>query len=641
MNWKTTATTAVKAVITSFTVLAALHAEELNMLGPWIPDLENGNYKNPVIHADYSDPDVVRIGSDYYMTSSSFNCTPGLQILHSLDLVNWKLIGKVFDQQPPYDVFTVPQPSNGVWAPSIRFHNEEFYITYGDPDHGIYIARAGNPEGPWTHTLVKPTKGWIDPCLFWDSDGQGYIVHAYANSRIGFKSILTIRRLSEDASEITDSIMVIDGNVTEPDLFKTVEGPKMYKKGSYYYIFAPAGGVTNGWQMVLRATDIRGPWEFRKVMEQGGTNINGPHQGGWVTTPDEEESWFLHFQDKGPYGRIVHLQPVQWKNDWPVIGEDSNNDGIGNPVLTHRKPAVGIDDVPLATPQTSDDFASDTLGLQWQWYANSKPEWMSLTASRGNLRLYTVALPMDPPDYTLVPNLLMQKLCADKFFFTTKMTVNFDVTDERAGVIVLGQTYSHLSVMKKQDGLYLTNSDTQSGSDRKIEGTTVFLRVEVTGPPARCKFEYSFDGRSFTQFGSTFEATAAKWIGGKIGIFASRPRGTSSEGYADFAWVNVDNNGDYVTGLASPAGANSGSRGFRGMRGNRITFDLPVAGAVSLSLYNAIGEKVKEIRRQGTAGLNGIIVATPDLAAGVYFYEIKTATKRIGKGITTLSTINQ
>jgi beta-xylosidase len=627
---------AVMAIIACTLALTSLRAQTLNMLGPWKPDLGNGSYKNPVIHADYSDPDVIRVGSDYFMTSSSFNCTPGLQILHSLDLVNWRIVGKVFDQQIPIDVYTVPQPANGVWAPSIRYHDNAFYITYGDPDYGVYLARAEKAEGPWTLKLIKSAKGWIDVCPFWDSDGQGYIVHAYANSRIGFKSILTIRKLSADNSQVSDSIMVIDGNTTAPELFATVEGPKLYKKGSYYYILAPAGGVTNGWQMALRATKITGPWEYKKVMEQGSTSINGPHQGGWVTTPDEKQSWFLHFQDKGVYGRVVHLQPMTWVNDWPVIGNDANNDGIGNPVLTSTKPAVGAT-FPLETPQTSDNFDSDTLGLQWQWYANSKPEWSSLSANKGNLRLYTVALPSATPDYKLAPNLLLQKFPADSFSFATKMTAHLSAVGERAGVIVVGTTYSLLSVVKKTGGLYLSNSDAESSSDIKLADSSLFLRIGVAGPSGSCKFEYSMDGNRYTQAGSLFSATAAKWIGAKIGIFASRPGGTTSNGYADFDWVNVDRYGSSITGIAPLSRGNATGPGSAGIRRNTITYELSVAGNVLLAFYTIKGEKAKELRRQSAVGCNRIVMNCSDFADGVYFYEIKTGMKRIGKGVIAFS----
>ena len=303
----------------------------------WVPDNGDGTYKNPIIYADYSDLDVVRVGDDFYMVSSSFNCSPGLPVLGSKDLVNWTIIGHVF-QKNPFDIFDSPQHGNGVWAPSIRYHNGEFYVYYGDPDLGIFMAKTKNPAGPWEPLVhVKEAKGLIDPCPFWDDDGQAYLIHAWAKSRAGINSILTINRMSLDGTKILDEgKMVFDGHANHP----TIEGPKLYKQNGYYYIFAPAGGVRNGWQTVLRARNIYGPYEDRIVLHQGNTEINGPHQGGWVELKSGE-SWFIHFQDRDAYGRIIHLQPVKWVDDWPVMGIDNDGDGTGEPVLTYKKPDIG------------------------------------------------------------------------------------------------------------------------------------------------------------------------------------------------------------------------------------------------------------------------------------------------------------
>jgi beta-xylosidase len=306
--------------------------------GYWNADNGDGTYTNPIIHADYSDPDVIRVGNDFYLTASSFNCIPGLPILHSTDLVNWELIGYAVEKLPPFDVFNKLQHGNGVWAPSIRFHNGEFFIYWGDPDFGIYVIKATKPEGPWSPPhLVQPAKGWIDPCPFWDDNGKAYFVHAFAGSRAGIKNILVINELSPDGMSLNEkSTLVFDGNLNHP----TIEGPKLYKRNGYYYIFAPAGGVKPGWQLVLRSKNIYGPYEEKIVMHQGNTLINGPHQGGYVELKSGE-SWFIHFQDKYAYGRILHLQPVTWVNDWPLIGIDQNNDGIGEPVINYKKPNVG------------------------------------------------------------------------------------------------------------------------------------------------------------------------------------------------------------------------------------------------------------------------------------------------------------
>ena len=338
----------------------------------WVSDLGNGKYKNPVLYADYSDPDACRVGDDFYMTSSSFNCLPGLQILHSKDLVNWTIIGAAVPYAlTPIETPERPEHGNRVWAPSIRHHNGKFYIFWGDPDQGAFMVKAKDPKGPWTEpVLVKPGKGIIDTCPLWDEDGKVYLVHAYAGSRAGLKSVITICELNKEATKaITPSRIIFDGH----EAHQTCEGPKFYKRNGYYYIFHPAGGVPTGWQVVLRSKNVYGPYKWKTVLAQGDSPVNGPHQGAWVDTPSGED-WFFHFQDVGAYGRLVHLQPMKWVNDWPVIGIDKDGDGCGEPVLTYQKPNIGKT-YPICTPQESDEFDGYTLSPQWQWHANINEKW--------------------------------------------------------------------------------------------------------------------------------------------------------------------------------------------------------------------------------------------------------------------------
>jgi len=500
-------------------------------------DNRDGTYSNPIIEADYSDPDVIRVGDDFYLTASSFNSVPGLPILHSRDLVNWTIIGHALQSLPPHDVFARPQHGNGVWAPSIRFHDNHFYIFYGDPDFGIYMVKARNAAGPWSPPLlIKAAKGWIDPCPFWDDDGNAYLVHAWANSRSGIKSILTINRMSADGTQLLDEgKMVFDGRVAHP----TIEGPKLYKRNGYYYIFAPAGGVPTGWQTVLRAPNVYGPYEDRIVMDRGKTQINGPHQGGWVELKSGE-SWFVHFQDRRAYGRIVHLQPVKWINDWPVIGVDADGDGKGEPVARYRKPDVGRE-YPLQTPQTSDEFAGNKLGLQWQWHANPLDSWLSFSARRGWLRLPAISRPAGNQNLWAVPNLLLQKLPAREFLLTTLINASHLKVGERSGLLTMGRDYSYLAIEKTSAGTRIVRvicRDAPKGAAEKeetveLKTTLVYLRVSVVGE-AICAFTYSTDGRRFQLLGDIFVAEPGMWIGAKIGIFSLAPADATTNGYADY-----------------------------------------------------------------------------------------------------------
>ncbi|MBT1711048.1 glycoside hydrolase 43 family protein [Fulvivirgaceae bacterium PWU5] len=512
----------------------------------WLADQGNGTYRNPILHADYSDPDACRVGEDYYMTASSFDAVPGLPLLHSKDLVNWSLVGHALPRQPPYDHFAKTQHGNGVWAPAIRHHDGKFYIYYPDPDFGIYVTIATQIGGPWSEpVLVEAGKGLIDPCPLWDDDGKVYLAYAYAGSRAGIKSILAIKRLSPDGTHALDvGTLVYDGHGIDP----TIEGPKLYKRNGYYYIFAPAGGVSTGWQLVLRARNIYGPYERRVVMDQGTTTINGPHQGAWVNTPTGED-WFLHFQDKGPYGRVVHLQPMQWRDDWPVIGIDKDGDGKGEPVLAYRKPTIGKTKVSVTAPPESDNFNTAALGPQWQWQANPEATWSFLYPAKGVLRLYAASIPADARNYWDVPNILLQKFPAEEFTITTKLTFSPHPTlpGEATGLVIYGQAYAALALRNTPEGVYLVQThcaDAPSGKPEteksivKMKDNTVYLRVSVA-KEARCRFSYSTDGTTYTPAGEVFQAEPGRWIGAKAGIFCTRTRSTNDAGYADFDWFTV------------------------------------------------------------------------------------------------------
>ena len=510
----------------------------------WVSDNGDGTYKNPILHADYSDPDVVRVGEDFYMTSSSFNCVPGLPVLHSKDLVNWELIGHALQKLPPFDVFDKPQHGNGVWAPCIRYHNDEFYIYYPDPDYGIYLVKAKNATGPWSEPLlVKRGKGLIDPSPLWDDDGKVYLAHAYAGSRAGIKSIIVVNELNSAGTEVKgDAVMVFDGHDAHP----TVEGPKFYKQNGYYYIFAPAGGVSTGWQLVLRSKNIYGPYEEKIVMAQGETKINGPHQGAWVTTSTGED-WFIHFQDREAYGRIVHLQPMVWKNDWPVIGSDPDGDGIGEPVLTYKKPNVGKPN-PIITPPESDEFNGSSLGMQWQWHANPKLYWGFPSGNLGYYRLNCIERPDESEGLWNVPNLLLQKFPAEEFMATTKLNFTARHDGDEIGFIVMGEDYQYVSLKMENEKLKVwvvrcknarTGGKEEELYSEDFLGNEIYFKVKVE-KGAVCRFSFSSDGKSFKSAGPEFEAKPGRWIGAKVGYFALRDGVTNDSGTTDIDWFRIE-----------------------------------------------------------------------------------------------------
>jgi len=529
---------------------------------PWQPDLGDGTYRNPVLFADYSDPDATRVGDDFWLTASSFSHVPGLPVLHSRDLVNWTLVNHALPALGPAEGipaghFDVPRHGAGVWAPSIRHHAGKFWIYYPDPDFGLYVVTATDPRGKWSApALVKGGKGLIDPCPLWDDDGKVWLVHGWARSRAGKNNILQLNQLSADGTRATDGdgVVIVDENNSTRG-FSTLEGPKFYKRGDTYWIFAPIDGVATGSQAVFRSKNIRGPYEARVVLVQGGTPINGPHQGAWVDTPSGE-NWFLHFQDRGPFGRIVHLEPMSWRDDgWPTMGTAvASGAEKGQPVLTHKKPrTASVGDAapsPRLAPATSDEFDSPTLGLQWQWQANPRPEFFSLTAKAGALRLNCLATPSAASLYD-APNLLLQKFSAPAFTATTALDFSPKSDTDAAGLIVFGYDYSWIGVRACPGGYRLTQvtgKDRGAGESETSEANAragrIYLRVVVTAD-AKCQFAVSRDGVTFTPFGREFQATVSRWVGAKVGLFASAAHSgapsvaAAKEGHADFDFFRL------------------------------------------------------------------------------------------------------
>lgn len=544
--------------------------------GVWIPDQGDGTYINPVLNGDYSDPDVVRVGDDFYLTASSFTNVPGLPILHSKDLVNWTLIGHALARNLPAAQHAVPRHGGGVWAPAIRYHDGRFYIYYPDPDYGIFMVSASDAAGPWTQpVLVDATRGAIDPAPFWDDDGQAWLVHAFAASRAGFANAITLKKMARDGSRTLDQgRLIIEGDKLPkaqtsigPLPWTTVEGPKLYKRDAYYYVFAPAGSVKSGWQGVFRARRIDGPYEARNVMDQGATEINGPHQGAWVTTAAGAD-WFLHFSDTDSYGRRVFLEPMQWTDDgWPLIG------ARGMPVIRHRKPD-GIAQPP-AVPITDDDF-SDGYHLGWQWAANPMDDWVD-RAVKGRLRLKSAS---SSANLWEAGNLLTQKLPGMTFSATVLLTLKPSAIGERAGLVVMGYDYGWIGLANTVKGIQLVQvtrlksnpglnpplfnegADTIATAAVKVDGP-VYVRaslepVSLSNPPpeaspwpsmrrsthARVSFSYSLDGEHFQALGPAFMSQPGRWVGTQIGLFAQAPGGTPANtatrvGYAEFEGFRI------------------------------------------------------------------------------------------------------
>ncbi|WP_353941801.1 family 43 glycosylhydrolase [Streptomyces sp. HUAS MG91] len=491
-------------------------------------DLGDGTYRNPVLAADWSDPDVCRVGDDFYLTASSFGRAPGLPLLHSRDLVNWTLIGHALDRLEPTEAFTAPRHDCGVWAPSIRYHDERFWIFWGDPDHGIHQINAPSIRGPWSRRhLLKAGKGLIDACPLWDEEsGEAFLVHAYARSRAGIKNRLTGHRMSADATELLDEgTLLIDGDRI-PGWF-TVEGPKLYRRDGWYWILAPAGGVETGWQGAFRSRSFHGPYEERVILEQGATAVNGPHQGGWVDTPAGED-WFLHFQQRGAYGRVVHLQPMRWDaQGWPELGAE---DAPGVPVDVHPKPELPAQ--PVTAPATGDDFPGGRFGRQWQWTANPR-DGLATAHGGDGLRLTCVRSADGMRDLRRVPHVLTQRLPLAPSRVEVGLRLDSTAPGARAGLVVLGDAYSWIGLERAADGTAhvvhrfaegpTADTERAAAHPRPAPDGTARLRIDIHDG-ARCRFLVD-TGDGFRPSGQLFAALPWRWVGALLGLFAAAPDG--------------------------------------------------------------------------------------------------------------------
>ena len=531
----------------------AIHAQYRSEV--WSPDNGDGTYTNPIINADYSDPDVCvgASGEDYYMTASSFQCVPGLPILHSRDLVNWEIVGYALKELYTGDAemvehFSTPRHGDGVWAPSIRYHDGEYYIYWGDPDFGVYMVKTKDPAGEWEKPVcVIKGKGYIDTTPLWDDDGRCYLVNGWANSRAKFASVLTVRELSADGTRpIGQPVIVFDGNGTEN---RTCEGPKFYKRDGWYWIMCPAGGVPTGFQLAMRAKSPYGPYDHKIVLEQGKTSINGPHQGGWIHTKYGED-WFIHFQDKEAYGRVIHLNPVDWSSGWPIMGKK------GEPVTTHKKPRSSSS--VIVNPVESDEFDHPVMGRQWQWHANYDEKFGMPTAF-GTFRIYTYKLSEGWKNFWEVPNLLLQKTPADEFTVTTKLRMTSKADGQFGGLIMMGLDYSALVVRRIGKEFQLVQMTCQGADKGKAQTERVlatlkptaedkidykpgihediYLRLEVSD--SKVRFSYSLNGKTYTDCGDEFRMKEGKWIGAKFGFVAAESNAKADRGWVEADWIRV------------------------------------------------------------------------------------------------------
>ena len=581
MHFRNKASFLLSTLLLCFAPLASLFAQPKapqQIQQQWGDQL-NGTYINPILPADYSDPDVIRVGEKYYMVASDFHFI-GMQILESDDMVNWRVVTQVYDRfdYPGWD--TNKHYAGGSWAPALRYQEGRFYIYFCTPDEGLFMTSAPEAAGPWEPLhLVRQVPKWEDPCPFWDDEivheadstrvipGQAYLVR----SRHGAGPII-VHKMSRDGKQLLDEgVTVYEGPVAE--------GPKFLKRNGYYYISIPEGGVERGWQTVLRSKDIYGPYESRRVLETGSTSINGPHQGSIVDTPDGTW-WFYHFQHAGAIGRIVHLQPMTWQDDWPVIGVDYDGNGVGEPVNTWAMP---IKDKPIDhaahLPYQDISFKPEGLSPLWQWNHNPDNTAWSLTEHPGALTLH--ALQSD--NFANARNTITMRTMGYDIDADIVLDVSNLADGGRAGLACIGRSNELLGVLREGDTFYLyrnipqprevfLNGRTRTIFDEKesrlqelpITLDTTIIPSPPPPPkalsssgttllcPPRAKicfsihfdlrtqsyhFSYSLDGEIFDPVGDPFFVDYGNWKGVRWGIYHYNVLGPSGSVTAEkYQW---------------------------------------------------------------------------------------------------------
>lgn len=485
-------------------------------------DNGDGTYTNPLIAADFPDPDVIRVGDTYYMVTTTMFIFPGVTILKSKDLVNWEYCSNAvsrFDFSKCYNLDSCSRYAHGQWATSIKYHNGKFYLLFITLNEGGFMCMADKAEGPWeiTHLL----KGFYDPGLFFDDDGKIYVAQGYSK--------ISITEVDAKLVAISKDSLVYTG-----DIRKGLEGTHVYKINGYYYLYCTYGGK-DGIQVALRSKNIYGPYEQKVVIRDTTPGINfGIHQGALIQT-QTGEWWTILFVDSGPFGRFPSLQPVTWVDGWPMVGID------GHAVVTYRKPTIGKI-YPAKKLPAGDEFTEKTLGMQWGWNHNPDSTKWSLTKKSGWLRLMTTNV---TEDFKMARNTLTQRPFANynqsvPTTAVTKMDVRHMKAGDIAGLAVFQEPYAFIAVKKENGANYLLMVNNGDPTDSvAMNQSIVYLKTIASNTTAKARFEYSFDNKVFHPLGNelTMQFNLKIFTGNKFCLFNYATKKTG--GFADFDWFRT------------------------------------------------------------------------------------------------------
>ena len=515
----------IKKKLKPFVLLLLFPVLSLNILSAQNvhSDSGDGTYTNPLVSADFPDPDVIRVGDMYYMVTTTMFIFPGVTVLKSNDLVNWEYCSNAvprFDFNDCYNLDTCSRYGHGQWATSMKYYNGKFYLLFITLNEGGFMCTADKAEGPW-HITHLP-KGFYDPGLFFDEDGKTYVAQGYNKISI---------------TEVNDSLVAVgpDSLVYTGDIRRGLEGTHVYKFNGYYYLYCTYGG-RDGMQVALRSKNIYGPYEQKLLMYDTTRGINyGIHQGALIQT-QTGEWWTILFVDSGPFGRFPSLQPITWVDGWPMIGVN------GKAVTTYKKPNVGKTH-PIKNFPTSDEFNKKKLGMQWGWNHNPDSTKWSLIKKPGYLRLITSSV---TNDFKMARNTLTQRPFAkhdqtQPTIATTKIDVSKMEDGDIAGIAVFQDPYAYIGIKQNGNSKYIIMvNDGKVIDSISIQASAIYLRTIASNASSKATFEYSTDNKTFKPLGNELlmRFSLKIFTGNKFCLFNYSTKELG--GYVDVDWFRIN-----------------------------------------------------------------------------------------------------
>ena len=518
----------------SFEVRKQIPLDSIRLSDPFIPAnvstwgswekwgaQSDGTYHNPVLPADFSDLDCIRVGDDYYAITSTMQYSPGMAVLHSKDLVNWDIISHAVEDirqiGPELNWDSMNRYGRGIWAGSIRYRDGKFFVLFGAPDEGFFTTYADNPAGPWAPlTTLLAEAGWNDCSAIWDDDGKAYFIGNKFKDRLYENYIFD---MATDCSSIDfeSRQLVFQGDGRE--------AAKLIKVGKWYYIIYSRTGGGSRYMAAKRAESMQGPWSEEKQITALNRESNEPNQGGIVEGPDGKWYFFTHHGRGEWEGRAASLLPVSWIDGWPIPGK-VGEDGLGYMSWSGKMPTQ----IERKQKSFRDNFDGTSLNDNWEWNYYPRNDRWSLSEREGWLRLQAVK-PLRDNDLKKTPNIITQRLYRSNHNeITVKMDVRNMAEEQIAGLCHYARTYVYLGVSCINGETKIVFNENGVSQAKDINNAKDIWLRSIWGLNGINRFSYSTDGTDFYEFGNPYPFAWADYRGTRVGLFTFNKE---EKGYVD------------------------------------------------------------------------------------------------------------